>query len=36
MAYKHEGFWQSMDTVRDRDVLEKFWQSGKAPWKLSK
>lgn len=36
MAYKHEGFWQCMDTVRDRDVLEKFWQSGKAPWNLSK
>lgn len=36
MAYKHEGFWQSMDTVRDRDVLEKFWQSGEAPWNISK
>lgn len=33
MAYKHYGFWQCMDTVRDRDVLEKIWQSGKAPWK---
>lgn len=36
MAYKHEGFWQCMDTVRDRDVLEKFWQSGSAPWKVWK
>lgn len=36
MAYKHDGFWQCMDTNRDRDVLEKFWQSGKAPWIISK
>ncbi len=39
MAYKHEGFWQCMDTVRDRDVLEKLWESGKPPsgrppWKV--
>ena len=33
MAYKHEGFWQCMDTVRDRQLLEKMWQEGKAPWK---
>lgn len=34
MAYKHDGFWQCMDTVRDRNVLEKFWEEKKAPWKL--
>ncbi len=34
MAYKHEGFWQCMDTVRDRQMLEELWQSGKAPWKI--
>lgn len=33
MAYRHEGFWQSMDTKRDRDLLEELWQSNKAPWK---
>ncbi len=33
-AYQHEGFWQSMDTLRDVHNLEKLWQSGKAPWKL--
>jgi len=33
-AYKHEGFWQSMDTLRDVNVLEKFWREGNAPWKL--
>jgi glucose-1-phosphate cytidylyltransferase len=32
MAYKHPGFWQCMDTIRDRDSLEANWQSGKAPW----
>jgi glucose-1-phosphate cytidylyltransferase len=32
MAYKHPGFWQCMDTVRDRDFLQKSWQSGNAPW----
>jgi glucose-1-phosphate cytidylyltransferase len=34
MAYRHEGFWQCMDTVRDRNVLEKIWQSGDIPWKV--
>lgn len=34
MAYEHEGFWQSMDTIRDVHLLEKLWQEGKAPWKL--
>jgi glucose-1-phosphate cytidylyltransferase len=33
MAYKHDGFWQCMDTVRDRQLLERLWESGKAPWK---
>jgi len=32
MAYKHSGFWQCMDTKRDRDLLEDLWQSGNAPW----
>jgi glucose-1-phosphate cytidylyltransferase len=32
-AYRHEGFWQPMDTLRDRQMLEELWQSGKAPWK---
>ena len=32
MAYKHSGFWQCMDTVRDRDSLQESWQTGKAPW----
>ncbi len=32
MAYRHEGFWQCMDTKRDRDLLEELWQSGKVPW----
>ncbi len=31
-AYHHEGFWQSMDTLRDKAVLEKLWDGGKAPW----
>lgn len=33
MAFSHEGFWQCMDTKRDRDFLEAIWSSGKAPWK---
>jgi glucose-1-phosphate cytidylyltransferase len=32
-AYKHRGFWQPMDTLRDKNELEKLWASGKAPWK---
>jgi glucose-1-phosphate cytidylyltransferase len=32
-AYDHEGFWQPMDTLRDRQVLERLWASGEAPWK---
>lgn len=34
MAYRHEGFWQCMDTKRDRDYLEELWQSGKAVWQV--
>lgn len=33
-AYRHEGFWHPMDTLRDKTVLEKLWNSGKAPWKV--
>ncbi|AUG06625.1 glucose-1-phosphate cytidylyltransferase [Pseudomonas sp. S09G 359] len=33
MAYEHPGFWQPMDTLRDKHYLEDLWQSGKAPWK---
>ena len=33
VAYKHDGFWQPMDTMRDKDNLEDLWQKNKAPWK---
>ncbi len=33
-AYTHRGFWQPMDTLRDRTLLEGLWQSGRAPWKV--
>jgi glucose-1-phosphate cytidylyltransferase len=33
MAYDHRGFWQAMDTLRDRDLLERLWASGQAPWR---
>jgi len=33
MAFKHEGFWQPMDTLRDKNQLESLWKSGSAPWK---
>jgi glucose-1-phosphate cytidylyltransferase len=33
-AYRHDGFWQNMDTLRDRNLLEDMWQSGSAPWKI--
>lgn len=36
MAYHHGGFWQCMDTQRDKQLLEKLWESGNAPWKLWK
>lgn len=34
LAYKHEGFWQPMDTLRDKKVLEDLWNSGAPPWKV--
>ena len=34
MAFKHQGFWQCMDTLRDKQKLEKMWESGNAPWKV--
>lgn len=33
-VYHHEGFWQCMDTLREKKLLESYWQSGRAPWKL--
>ena len=36
MAYEHKGFWQPMDTLRDKHYLEELWSSGKAPWKVWK
>ena len=33
MAFEHSGFWQPMDTLRDKNLLEELWSSGKAPWK---
>ena len=34
MAYKHTSFWQCMDTIRDKKLLETLWQTGNAPWKM--
>lgn len=34
MSFKHEDFWQPMDTLRDKHLLEELWESEKAPWKL--
>jgi glucose-1-phosphate cytidylyltransferase len=34
MAFEHRGFWQPMDTLRDKVLLEELWNSGKAPWKV--
>lgn len=36
MAFEHQGFWQPMDTLRDKHLLEDLWASGKAPWKTWK
>ena len=33
MAFQHDGFWQPMDTLRDKQLLDELWASGKAPWK---
>ncbi|NBU94239.1 MAG: glucose-1-phosphate cytidylyltransferase, partial [Actinobacteria bacterium] len=32
-AYFHDGFWQPMDTLREKNMLEELWQQGSAPWK---
>jgi glucose-1-phosphate cytidylyltransferase len=34
MAFRHEGFWQPMDTLRDKNALEERWASGAAPWRV--
>jgi glucose-1-phosphate cytidylyltransferase len=34
MAFEHHGFWQPMDTLRDKNLLEQLWESGRAPWKV--
>jgi len=34
MAYRHDGFWQCMDTKRELQLLEDLWSTGKAPWKI--
>ena len=34
VAYRYKGFWQCMDTQRDKQKLEKLWEEGNAPWKI--
>jgi glucose-1-phosphate cytidylyltransferase len=34
MAFQHEGFWQPMDTLRDKQSLEAQWSDNRAPWKV--
>jgi glucose-1-phosphate cytidylyltransferase len=34
MAYRHDGFWQPMDTQREKNLLETLWSDGRAPWKI--
>jgi glucose-1-phosphate cytidylyltransferase len=34
MAYRYDGFWQCMDTIRDRNLLDQLWNDGRAPWKI--
>jgi glucose-1-phosphate cytidylyltransferase len=36
MAFKHQGFWQPMDTLREKNALNELWSSGRAPWKVWK
>lgn len=36
MAYKHRSYWQCMDTLREKHILENYWNSGRAPWKIWK
>ena len=33
MSYMHRGFWQCMDNIREKQNLEKYWETGQAPWK---
>ena len=33
-VYRHHGYWQNMDTLRDKMVLQELWQSGKPPWRV--
>ena len=33
-AYKHRGFWQAMDTLRDKNILQRLWDDDFAPWKV--
>jgi glucose-1-phosphate cytidylyltransferase len=34
MAFRHSGFWQPMDTLREKQLLESLWSAGDAPWKI--
>ena len=34
VAFRHEGFWHPMDTIRDKQLLESLWAGGKAPWNI--
>ena len=34
MAFKHDGFWQPMDVIREKEILDKLWKGENAPWKL--
>ncbi len=34
MVYQHSGFWQCMDTLRDMNLLNEYWEKGEAPWKV--
>jgi glucose-1-phosphate cytidylyltransferase len=34
VAFEHKGFWQPMDTLREKNLLEELWSSGRAPWKV--
>lgn len=36
MGYVHRGYWQCMDTLREKQQIEKYWESGNAPWKIWK
>ena len=36
IAFKHSGFWQPMDTLRDKKMLNDLWDKGEAPWKIWK